>query len=194
MSSFTLKQNLRTHFRQARQALSPQIRQQYAQQIAERLQTCAAMQHAAIVGVYHAYDSEVETQSIINNLWGMQKTVALPVISADKQLEFLRYNADDTLVANQFSILEPITNAKPHTQHPLSCDCLLIPMVAFNEQGYRLGFGGGYYDKYIDSLIKTPICIGLAYEIQQTKQIFQEPWDKKMHFVVTEEKIYDYPT
>lgn len=191
MSSFALKQTLRTHFREARHALSAETRQQHSQQIADHLQTCAAINHAKHIGVYLSVDSEVETKQIINNLWAANKTVALPVISTNKQIEFVRYNANDSLVANQFSILEPTSHTKSHAQNRLTCDCLLIPMVAFNKEGYRLGFGGGYYDKYIHSVTKTPICIGLAYEIQQTNKIFHESWDKKMHFVVTEEKIYD---
>jgi 5-formyltetrahydrofolate cyclo-ligase len=105
-------------------------------------------------------------------------------------LHFVEYLADDKLIPNRFGILEPkLQQEKLISARNL--DLVIMPLIAFDLQGNRIGTGGGYYDRTFaflndePDLIK-PVLIGVAYACQQLSQINSQPWDVKMQKVVTD--------
>lgn len=96
--------------------------------------------------------------------------------------------------ANKFGILEPLCEQK-HLLKPRQIDLMLLPLVAFDGTGNRLGMGGGFYDRSLAHLrhrqhARKPYLIGLAHECQKTGEISAESWDIPLDAIVTEEQVY----
>ena len=102
-------------------------------------------------------------------------------------MDFIQWSSKEPLVINKFGIPEP-SNGK--IKFP---DILLIPLLSFDKKLNRVGYGAGFYDRYIHRMkrIKKPILIGLAYSFQIVKSIPINRYDKKLDFVVTEKKIIE---
>ena len=100
-------------------------------------------------------------------------------------MNFLKWSSNDPLKINKYGIPEP-TTAKI-----VFPDILIIPLVAYDNNLNRLGYGGGFYDRYIDKIekIKKVIKIGLAFSYQKVKTIPINQYDKKLNFIITEKEI-----
>ena len=111
--------------------------------------------------------------------------VSLPIIKKDNQMNFCSWSTDDPLKINKFGIPEPVSSKI------LYPDILLVPLVAYDSSLNRLGYGGGYYDRYIEKLenIKKVIKIGLAFSFQKISSIPINQYDKKLDFIITEKEI-----
>ena len=109
-------------------------------------------------------------------------SITLPKIGVNSEMNFFQWSTKDPLSINKFGIPEPISNK---IKFP---DILLVPLLAFDKNFNRIGYGGGFYDRYINKLkkIKKIITIGVAYSFQKIKKIPVEKYDIKLDFVVTE--------
>ena len=112
-------------------------------------------------------------------------SVTLPKINKNSQMNFFHWSTKDPLLINKSGIPEPTSNK---INYP---DILLVPLVAFDKYYNRVGYGGGFYDRYIKKLKKKKkiITIGLAYSFQKVKKIPINRYDIKLDFIVTEKKI-----
>ena len=101
-------------------------------------------------------------------------------------MEFFKYSFKEPLKINKYGIPEPIKKKK------LIPNILLVPLVAFDKNLYRIGYGGGYYDKYLAKLKKKKnfLSIGFAFSFQQIKKVPKEKFDRKLDFVITEKKTF----
>jgi 5-formyltetrahydrofolate cyclo-ligase len=100
-------------------------------------------------------------------------------------MNFLQWSINDPLKINKFGIPEPISSKI------IVPDILLVPLVSFDNELNRLGYGGGYYDRYIEKIekVKKVIKIGLAFSYQKIKKIPTNKFDKKLDFIITEKDI-----
>ena len=100
-------------------------------------------------------------------------------------MDFFKWSNNDPLKINQFGIPEPTSSKKIYP------DILLVPLVAYDNHLNRLGYGGGFYDRYIEKIekIKKIIKIGLAFSCQKIKNIPLSKYDKKLDFIITEKEI-----
>ena len=100
-------------------------------------------------------------------------------------MEFFHWSTKDPLLINQYGIPEPMSN---RVKYP---DILLVPLVAFDKMFNRIGYGGGFYDRYIKKIKKNKkvVTIGIAYSFQKVKEIKTNKLDIKLDFVVTEKKF-----
>jgi 5-formyltetrahydrofolate cyclo-ligase len=152
-----------------------------------------AAQHIAL---YLENDAEISTQFILEDALALKKNCYLPILSAEPNnfLSFMPYQRDTLLVANQFGILEPVFVSEQAIS-PQQLDLVLCPLVAFDQQGNRLGMGGGFYDRTFaftkQTLSAARPLIGLAYELQQVSQIPHDDWDVALTGVVTDTHYYD---
>lgn len=107
----------------------------------------------------------------------------------------MNYNEGDLLHPNKYAILEPQHNLKKIP--PENLDLVMVPLIAFDLKGNRLGTGGGYYDRTFAFLReqenKKPRMIGLAYAVQQAEQIPSDPWDVLLDGIVTEQEVILFP-
>ena len=138
------------------------------------------------IGLYYPIGSEVSTIEIIRNLIKKKYTVSLPVIEKNSVMSFYEWNEKSPLKINNFGIPEPIKLKK------VTPSVLIIPIVAFDSKLNRLGYGGGFYDRFISKLEKTKkiLKIGLALSCQKINKVPINKFDKKMNYIFTENKIY----
>ena len=138
------------------------------------------------ISLYYPFDNEASPLEIINYLHSKKKEVLLPVIENNsKTLSFARYGIQSELVKNNFGIFEPKDKEFVDIE---DIDIVLIPCVAFNDKLFRLGMGGGFYDRTFSKKSST-ILIGIAYSFQNENEPFQEKHDIKMDYVITQKGV-----
>ena len=137
------------------------------------------------IGGYYPSNYEIDDLAILDLLEKKNFKVSLPIIKKDNQMNFYRWSRSDPLRVNKFGIPEPVSSK---IFYP---DILLVPLVAYDNNLNRLGYGGGYYDRYIEKLEKTKkiIKIGLAFSFQKISSIPIDQYDKRLDFIITEKEI-----
>ena len=135
-----------------------------------------------IVGGYYPYNYEINVLKILEKFEKKNYLVSLPKIKKNYRMDFFNWSIKDPLEINEYGIPEPISK---NIKYP---DILLIPLVAFDKFFNRVGYGGGFYDRYIQRLKKRKriITIGLAYSFQKVKKIPINHTDIKLDFIITE--------
>ncbi|XHN44562.1 5-formyltetrahydrofolate cyclo-ligase [Lonepinella sp. MS14436] len=174
-----LRHNIRQQIRKIRQNLTALEQAQAEQNITQQALALIEQRQANKIALYLAFDGEISTQLLIENLWRQGKKVYLPVLHpfCTGHLLFLQHRPDTALIKNKFGIFEPqlnVQNVLPTEQ----LDMIFTPLVAFDQQGNRLGMGGGFYDRTLqDWQQKSFIPIGLAHQCQQIENLPVESWD-----------------
>ena len=137
-----------------------------------------------IIGGYYPYNYEVNTLEILEKLEKLNYQISLPKIKKKSQMDFFKWSVKDLLSINKYGIPEPITDKIIHP------NILLVPLVAFDKHLNRVGYGGGFYDRYLERVkkIKNIMTIGLAYSFQKVPKIPVNKYDIKLDFIVTNEK------
>jgi len=144
------------------------------------------------IACYLPSKNEFDTQPIIDAIWQAEKICYLPVLSANS-LSFVAYHPGDTLQANQYNIPEPVDQSAPLMADQL--DLVILPLIAFDSMGHRLGTGGGYYDRtfaFLHNAPNCPVMLGLAYDIQQAEGLPVDEWDVGLNAVITETGWRDF--
>ena len=188
------RQQIRTQIRRQRQALSPQQQQQAAQQVAERALSLPLLAQARNVALFLSFDGELDTRPLISRLWQRGQQVYLPVLHpfSTGQLLFIRYLPDTPLTPNRYGIPEPSLNLTELA--PLdTLDIILVPLVAFDARGQRLGMGGGFYDRTLQHWHQHGVLpAGLAHCCQQVPALPTEQWDIPLPVIITPEKVWQW--
>lgn len=138
---------------------------------------------AAIAG-YYPIRSEADPMPLMSELGQLGHTCALPrVFGADKPLRFFRWKPGDETDEGAFGTRVPVKKAEE-----VIPDILLVPLVAFDLNGFRLGYGGGFYDRTLEALrAKRPcLAVGIAYSIQEYDMLPHDVYDQRLDWVVTE--------
>ena len=138
-----------------------------------------------IVGSYYPVNFEADTFQLMKMFKQKGYKLSLPVISSKYDMNFYTWNLNDPLYVNKYGIPEPKLKIK------VIPSILLIPMVAYDKRLNRLGYGGGYYDRFLEKYEKKNILkIGLAITCQEVKKVPTNNFDKKMDYILTEKKLY----
>ena len=137
------------------------------------------------IGGYYPSNYEIDDLEILDLLEKKDFNVSLPKITKNNQMNFYKWSNNDLLKINKFGIPEPLSS---RIFYP---DVLLIPIVAYDSNLNRLGYGGGFYDRYIEKIekFKKIIKIGLAFSFQKTSSIPINRYDKRLDFIITEKEI-----
>lgn len=138
---------------------------------------------------------EFDTTPLIQKIWAANKKCYLPTLAEGKTLNFVLYNNGDKLQANQYSILEPENSARKIC--PTKLDLVILPLIAFDQHGKRLGTGGGFFDRTFAYVYepgeKKQHLIGLAFAAQQAESLIADPWDVAIEGVLTENGFISLP-
>lgn len=185
-----LRQQMRAH----RQKLSIKGQQTMTERVVDHVCNSVIFYQSTHISAYSAHTGEIDPTPILHIAWQLKKNCYLPVMQTEKQLCFVRYEADDALSPNHYQILEPAIHPEKIIQ-PSQLDLVLVPLVAFDKQGNRLGMGSGYYDATFAFLKNSkrphkPYLLGLAYEWQCCETTYPEEWDIKLDAIATENTIY----
>jgi 5-formyltetrahydrofolate cyclo-ligase len=186
-----LKQQLRERIIEKRRHLDAAAQAHWGQQIATRLFQSRSYQQARHIAFYYSVGGEVPTALILAHALAQHKCCYLPVLKDKRYLQFVRIDDKTRLTPNRFGILEPPIHANTLLS-PQYLDLVLVPLVAFDKAGYRLGMGGGYYDATFafSRHSAQPLLIGLAYEFQRVDDIPRTDSDILVDEVITEKKNY----
>ena len=138
------------------------------------------------VGGYYPINYEFDCLPVLKKFVEKKFLVSLPVIGVSNQMSFFNWSLDTHLKLNKMGIPEP------ESKKIVYPDLILVPLVGFNKNKFRLGYGGGYYDRYIEkvSKFKKFKTIGLSFSFQEIKKLPVNKFDKKLDFIITENKIY----
>ena len=180
------KKDIRSVIRTTRQAVHKKSGREFSNQIKDLFFETQHFMPQSVFAAYYPIGSEVNVRPIIDQLNMMGHLTALPVIPAkDVPLIFRLYKNGDALTKGAFGVPEP----QPHMPVMIP-DILIIPMLGFNKQGYRLGYGTGFYDRTLQDLRSTkPVkAVGIAYGEQQVDNIPVEDHDQKMDWIITEKE------
>ena len=134
-----------------------------------------------IIGGYYPFNYEIDILQILEKFEKKNFIVALPKIKKNSQMNFFQWSRNDPLAINKFGIPEPISQI---VKFP---DVLLVPLVAFDKNFNRIGYGGGFYDRYIKKIRKRKniLTIGFAYSFQKVNKIPTNNYDIKLDFIIT---------
>ena len=137
------------------------------------------------IGAYYPINYEIDCLEVLQKLEKSGHKISLPIIRKGNKMDFFEWSSKDPLLLSKFGIPEPIPKKKIYP------DILLVPLVAFDKYKFRLGYGGGYYDRYIQKIkkIKKVLTIGMAFSFQEVKILPINEHDKKLDFIFTENYI-----
>ncbi len=135
-----------------------------------------------IIGGYYAFNYEINVLRILEDFEKKNYSISLPKIKKNYKMDFFDWSINEPLVVNKYGIPEPISNK---IKFP---DILLVPLVAYDKNLNRVGYGGGFYDRYIKIIkkYKKVITIGLAYSFQKVNKIPVNKNDVRLDFIITE--------
>lgn len=185
------RQQLRTQLRQRRRRLTLREQQRREQQLCHHLLQLPALQNAQHIAAYWPADGEISSLAAIKHWQCSGKKIYLPKMLAQQQMQFVLFTPQTPMVKNRFGILEPQSRQKIS---PQQLDVVLLPLLAFDQQGNRLGMGGGYYDRAFAFLRqqawrKRPLLIGIAHDFQQVAELEYAPWDVPLAMVVSNNTV-----
>ena len=185
MKIATERKRVRTETLRRREALTPEARTRLSQHIVDSTMRWIQREGFDFVMLYLSMRSEVETTGLLERLLNSHKQVCAPVVDTE-QLELIprRIQSQKTeLVRHRYGMLEPNATCPIFpTEH---LQLIVVPGIAFDRNGYRLGYGKGFYDRF---LMKCPhaATIGLAYQIQLVEDTFPQAWDMPVQHIFTE--------
>ncbi len=139
-----------------------------------------------IIGGYYPYNYELDALNILQKFEVKNYLISLPRIEKNFKMHFYQWSIKDPLSINKYGIPEPISNKL------LYPDILFVPLLAFDKYLNRVGYGGGFYDRYINKIKKEKkvTTIGIAYSFQKVKKIITNNHDIKLDFIISEKNIH----
>lgn len=179
------KRALRAHVRSTRASLPASVRAVASRGIAERLADAVRAAGARTVGLYAATAEEVDLDPLAARLLGGGCQVALPLVSGPAELSFHLVAAMPTAVGS-FGIREP----DPAAPQAASLDLVVVPGLAFDPRGGRIGYGRGFYDRWLAAQRPRPRAVGACFGVQVVDEVPRGPFDVDLDAVVTEGAVY----
>lgn len=146
--------------------------------------------HITSLHSYISYKSEVDTSGIIKRLLKDGASISIPYLESKSSEQFknVLFESFDTLIEGPYGIMQPESTSESDI---LSLEHVLVPLVAFDGFGNRLGYGKGYYDRFLAQLPKATTKIGLAYSSQEVDEIPSYVHDVPLDLVITEQGIHN---
>ncbi len=174
--------SVRARIRAARRALDPATAARAGQLVAVRVSRWVDREWPqARVGGYVAFDGELDPSSLGERLRSAGHSTWLPVCGEDGLLRFRRWDGRQRLVRGPFGTSHPELG---ETIDPYELDLVLVPLVAFDAERHRVGFGAGFYDRTFAEAPR-PVLVGLAHDLQELEPWHPEPWDVTLDAVAT---------
>ncbi|QEM84226.1 5-formyltetrahydrofolate cyclo-ligase [Halomonas binhaiensis] len=200
-SSQLLRSQLRRELRQRRRALSAAQQKAASKALGAQLRSLPELLAARRVALYLPNDGEIDPRPLLDWLHRRGAHAYLPVLRplANNALWFVRYDHNTPMVRNRFGIQEPDTRHGAHPARRLpawALSVILMPLVGFDDQGQRLGMGGGFYDRTLafthperGNPGPRPKLIGLAHEVQRMEKLPIASWDVPLDAIATDMRV-----
>lgn len=159
-------------------AQAPEQKAQQEMRILEQLLQLPTFKRASVLGITLSQEMEFKTQVVIAAAAKLNKTIVIPKTLPKRQMAFYQYDATTTLVKSHFGVWEPV----PTTE--VIPDLMIVPGLAFTDEGHRLGFGGGYYDRYLSQHPMPTIALALKPQQKSKPDWTVAPFDIKIEQVI----------
>ena len=182
-----LKKEIREKYRCIRKEISSDVREEASARIAGQLFNEPAYQKARFIYCYASFEDEADTHRIIEESLRQGKRVALPRVRGKHRMEFCFIKSPADLKPGFLGIREP-GQWCPKAPAPYSETMVIMPGIAFDRRGGRIGYGGGYYDAYLTGHTRC-IKAALAYSAQIADELPSEPEDVKVDMIITEKEL-----
>ncbi|CAN5441224.1 5-formyltetrahydrofolate cyclo-ligase [soil metagenome] len=187
------KQELRERVLQRRQDITDDDRSLWNMIIFERAHKLRPFQMARRVHLYRSFGTEVESNHFFDYAWGIGKEVYVPVMrQGTAELAHVRVDRDTKWHRGAFGVEEPVVESEmlvESTDERWNAECaIVVPVVGFDLHCHRLGYGKGFYDRFLATT--TAVSIGLAFECQKLQHVAAEDHDVPLTCVVTEQRTY----
>lgn len=186
------RQELRKYLRTARKSLSAHEQKAASLNILKVIIEHQILEGVSSCATYLSNDGEVDPVKLIEHCWENNIHATLPILHpfTAGNLLFLTYSQDSKMMQNKYGIAEPVCEVTQVV--PVSnLDLLFIPLVGFDIKGNRMGMGGGYYDRTLESLYKNNAVkiVGLAHDCQQVSEIPVQNWDIPLNVIITPTRV-----
>ncbi|WZL72156.1 5-formyltetrahydrofolate cyclo-ligase [Clostridiaceae bacterium 35-E11] len=182
-----MKKDIRQQILHVRKQLTPQAQTEKSKMIFNQLKEFKLYKTAENIMVYIDFRNEVKTDSIIADLISSNKKVIIPICVPKTKDLILSQLLDPSkeLEKSTFGVLEP---KKEYIRKvdPASIDLVIVPGVAFDRQGYRIGYGAGYYDRFFEKLPKPVPSIAIAFDLQMIPKVPADDFDYPVDYIITE--------
>ncbi|MFQ5994286.1 MAG: 5-formyltetrahydrofolate cyclo-ligase [Acidiferrobacterales bacterium] len=198
LNAKSTKAELRRTLRAQRVALSLNQQTRAANRLAAHVLATPLVEVNTKIACYVAHDGEIDPRAIVEHIWARHKYCYFPIVppTCQELLWFAPADTDTTFAPNRFEGLEPVIDQRQWVRAQ-ALDLILLPLVAFDGRGNRLGRGGGYYDRSLTFLrerekTRTPTVIGLAHDFQHVDHIDVTARDIPLQAVITDEQVYTF--
>ena len=164
--------------------------------LAEQFMHAVAISPGLAVSGYWPLEGELDVRPLLQKLRGFGHPIGLPiVIKRGEPLVFREWRDHDDMVEGKFKVMTP-----PDHAPEVLPEVLLVPLLAFDPNGYRLGYGGGFYDRTLDKLRRRaqlnghrlPLAVGVAYAAQEVPEVPRGPYDQPLDWIVTERSVFKF--
>lgn len=183
------KQSVRQNAKKFRDQLS--VAPEWSMEAAENFMGVITLPDNIIISVYYPIGSEIDPSPIVEQLWQKNITVCLPCIEAGQRgLKFAPWSRQSKLDGGKFGTFEPTDKTTFYDP-----DIVIVPLLAFDQRGNRMGYGQGHYDETLRELRakKDILAVGLAYAEQAVLLALPtEPHDQKLDLVITPQRVFDF--
>ncbi|HEX7238040.1 MAG TPA: 5-formyltetrahydrofolate cyclo-ligase [Gammaproteobacteria bacterium] len=181
------RQGKRAELLERRRALDLDDRKRLAKALSERLLASVDLRAFSVLGFYWPIRGELDLRGIAREHCEAGGRAALPVVVAKNEpVEFWRWETGSAMQRGFWNIPVPLE------RRCLTPHALLIPLVGYDTAGYRLGYGGGFYDRTLAALTPRPFCIGVGLDDSELETIHPQPHDIPMNLIVTERRILQF--
>ena len=184
------KEEWRLWMKQRLASLSSEVYHRHRVEIEHRLYEEEWWQEAKTVGITVAIGREIETRNMIARGWQEGKQIAVPKSDPERgNLQFFVITSFDQLKSGHYGIPEP----NPDKTRPIetnAIDLVIVPGLVFDQQGFRIGYGGGFYDRFLAEYSNKTLA--LAFEMQLVPEIPRDSFDMPVHRLITEKKTYRF--
>ncbi|GAB4279469.1 MAG: 5-formyltetrahydrofolate cyclo-ligase [Coriobacteriia bacterium] len=181
------KQAVRSAMKRIRSEIPPHVKGRASRIIAHSVLGMWELDRAKLIAAYLANSQEVDCAPIVEVMWFRGVSVAYPRVNEPVGLSLHIVSEPSMLVTGSFGLLEPSADAP--LVYPEDLDAIIVPGVAFDERGFRVGYGGGYYDRLLKSVRGDCARIGLAFDEQVMPELPTDDHDERVHVIVTPTRI-----
>jgi len=175
-----------------RRELDPKQARQWSEWVQKHFLGAHCYMSAQKIGLYAAFDNEVDTRLAFEGCRAEGRTLAFPKISGPRSMIFMQVSHYEEMVPNKWGIPEP-TDASPQVLTD-DLDLVVVPGVAFDRNGHRLGFGAGYYDRLLQKLRPEVMTVGFAYGFQVVDRLPAAGHDQRLKRIITEKGFLNSDT
>jgi len=193
-SNKTIKTQLRKDIRHKRASINEEQRKRWDSEVESHLAEYIRQSKPSLLAAYMAFDGEPDLTPTLKQLQNQGLPLALPVVQdapGKAVITFRLWPQNGALQPNRYGILEP---AGTEEVHVTDIDLMLIPLVGWDSGGGRLGMGASFYDRLLQPFTEhdKPMRMGVAYELQRVDQIPGDPWDIRLHSMLTENGLFTF--